>query len=169
MNKKYRLILPLAFVCMAISFSTQITSSNKSNSDAMRIASKTADLKHSNCHIEVGNAILERKMKGFRDFDFLSVIVIARCNRFQNNVNVELEIWKRGRYFNHRVTKLTNGPANLKMSGYVVTFRNLGVTCKSRKQTVYYGIASVSATIDQKTMQTPQVISSTPTTLPCGT
>ena len=169
MNKKTQLIVTLTFVLMAISIWTQIDSSYKSKSVEGQLANRTANAGHSSCHIEVGNAILERKTNGFKDFEFLSVIVIARCNRFQENVKVELEIWKKGKYFDHKVTKLTNDSADIHNGGYVVTFRNLGVTCKSRKHTVYYGIASVSATIDQKTMQTPQVISSTPTTLPCGT
>lgn len=169
MKKTTQLIITLVTISIAISAWTEMTNGRdlKLNHDVE--ANEVVDGKRTNCHIEVNNAALERKSKGFRNFNFLSVLVTARCNLFQDNVKVDLEIWKKGKYFNHRVAKLINDPTEGNVSGYVVSFRNLGVVCKSAKQTIYYGIASVSATIDQETMQTPKVISSTPITLPCGT
>ena len=82
MKKTTQLIITLVTISIAISAWTEMTNSRhlKVNHDVK--ATEAVEGKRTNCHIEVDNAALERKTKGFRNFDFISVLVTARCNLF---------------------------------------------------------------------------------------
>jgi hypothetical protein len=121
------------------------------------------------CHIEVDEAKLETVDEGFKVEKMVTVDVFARCDDYQKNAQVTLEIWKEGKYFPHRVARISNNPHGTTFSGHDIHFVNMGVTCKNSNHTVYYGIASVQAIIKGKNKETPQVTSMSPTILPCGT
>ena len=120
------------------------------------------------CHIEVGPARIATRTKAGKEDRYVTVDVNARCDQFQKNSLITLEIWKEGKYFPHRVAKFQNDPMDPSFSGHKVSLLNFGVSCKDSTITNYYGIASVKALIGGKHKETPQVTSFLPSSLHCG-
>lgn len=168
--KKFLLGIVAAIICsLILSFGIAV----KSHNDLESLRSKSSWFSEykplPNCHVEVGNARLEYKMQGFEDKAFLTADVFAQCNKYQKNAQVNLEIWKEGLFFAHRVVRIQNDPSKLQFSGRDIKFINLGIDCKNLRISTYSVVASVSATIGGSRKETPQIYSVSQSKLPCGT
>jgi hypothetical protein len=168
--KRFLLGIITAITCsLVLSFGIAV----KSHNDLERMRSELSWFGEykpiPNCHIEVDEAKLKTVTQNFKEQRIVSVDVFARCDDYQKNAQITLEIWKTGRYFPHRVATIQNNPNDPAFSGHNIHFVNMGVTCKNSNSTVYYGFASVQAIIKGKNRETPQVLSMSPTRLFCGT
>lgn len=163
-------VLSIAIIISAllISFGIAIKSKNDFNRAIFENTSFGEYRPLPNCRIEVSDAFLQERTRGFSDEELVAVEVISSCNRKQENVQIDLEIWKVGKYFNHKIATFHTNPRDKSSSGNVVRTLLLGVPCKNSEKTAYFGIASSIATIQGKRKETPQVMSMSPTNLACG-
>lgn len=165
------LVISISIMISALLISVGIAV--KSRNDFNSLVFKNSDFAEykplANCRIEVSDAYLQQRTVGFSDEEFATVDVISSCNEMQSDVQIDLEIWKAGKYFNHKVATFHTDPRASASSGNVVRTLLLGVPCKNSEKTTYFGIASSVATIEGERKETPQVRSMSPVTLACGT
>jgi hypothetical protein len=167
---KKTLVISVSIIISALLISMGIAV--KSKNDFNRLIFKNSGFSEyiplANCRIEVSDAYLYQHTIGFSDEQLATVDVISSCNEVQSDVRIDLEIWKVGRYFNHKVATFHTDPRAKSSSGNVVRTLLLGVPCKNSEKTTYFGIASSVATIKGERKETPQVRSMSPATLACG-
>lgn len=70
-----------------------------------------------NCRVEVSDAYLQQRTVGFSDEELATVDVISSCNEMQSDVQIDLEIWKTGKYLNHKVASFHTDPRARSSSG----------------------------------------------------
>jgi hypothetical protein len=120
------------------------------------------------CRVEISDPSLERKSEGFNEVNYLNVDVLSRCSKYQRNVLVQLEIWREGRFFNHRVLELRNDPFSKESHGYSLNFNDMGFRCRTSDGATYFGKVAVRSTIAGKGKETPWITSLSSKYLPCG-
>jgi hypothetical protein len=168
MKKVSVLAMSIAIFALAISFGITSKSKNDFNRAVFENSGFGEYRPLPKCRIEVSDAYLQQRTRGFSDEELVAVEVISSCNQKQENVQIDLEIWKVGTFFNHKIATFHTNPRAKSSSGYVVHTFLLGVPCKNSKKITYFGIASSIATIQGKRKETPRVMSMSPKSFSCG-
>ena len=120
------------------------------------------------CGIEVENAHLSTYLYRQTGFDAVKVKAKSTCTTATGNVILTVKIMKRGFIFDHVVWSHSERsnyvPANVSFENKSTLFK-----CKNTTKTIFYGIASSTATIDGKFYRTGEVKSDKSVQLSCGT
>lgn len=168
MKKVLVVSISLLISALVISIGITVKSKNEFNSLIFKNAGFSEYKPLANCRIEVSDAYLQQRTSGFSEEELVTVDVISSCSEKQLDVQIDLEIWKVGKFFNHKVSTFHTSPKSIPSSGNVLRTLLLGVPCKNSEKTEYFGIASSTATINGKRKETPQVMSMSPKSLSCG-
>ena len=121
------------------------------------------------CFIRVDNPHLSNSIKRLKGFDAVKVNAVSTCNREIFNLQITVEIRKKGLLIDHQVAKRT-----LEVDGYTppnkrIAHKGTWRKCENERVSEYYGVAYAVASIEGKRMQTLPVSTARNISLPCGT
>ncbi len=120
------------------------------------------------CHIEIGNAHLSTYFQEKHNLVAIKVNAISRCNFTQSNVELNVKIYKVGRFKNYLVANTTVVSKGLVTSGTRVKNQDTHFICKNFKNSFFFGVASAVATVNGRRVIAPPVRSEEIVDRNCG-
>ena len=104
-----------------------------------------------------------------KGFEAVKVNAVSTCNKDIFNLQITVEIRKKGLLLDHEVAK-----RSIKVMGFIpatkrIAHKGTWRKCDTKKLSEYYGVAYAVANIEGRRMQTLPVRTAKNISLPCGT
>jgi hypothetical protein len=121
------------------------------------------------CYLRVDNPHLSDSIKKQKGFEAVKVNAVSICNKDISNLQITVEIRKKGLLLDHEVAK-----RSIEVMGFIpankrIAHKGTWRKCDNKKVSEYYGVAYAVANIEGKRMQTLPARTAKKVSLPCGT
>ena len=143
---------------------TLISTTSSQTSSASRITPPVTK-----CYLRVDNPHISDSIKRKKGFEAVKVNAVSTCNKDIFNLQITVEIRKKGLLLDHEVAK-----RSIKVMGFIpatkrIAHKGTWRKCDTKKLSEYYGVAYAVANIEGRRMQTLPVRTTKNISLPCGT